>query len=133
MIVRNSDGGAFETTAGYSRAIKSGKQIMVSSTTAPVSATGSLASLNTYQQTSTALTRALQAVTELGGLTETVTRTRLYLAPSADWEEMARAHREIFSESPPANSVHYVYALIPPGALVEVELDAVSITPRDND
>jgi enamine deaminase RidA (YjgF/YER057c/UK114 family) len=78
-----------------------------------------------YTQARVALDRALTAARELGGAIEDVLRTRLLLAPGCDWREVVRAHKETFSEHPPANTTYYVGSLIPPGALVEVELDAV--------
>lgn len=133
LIERITDGGAFEEKAGYCRAVRSGSNISVSSTIASVTKGSVLANLDTHQQTHAALKRALQAVTELGGTPRTSTRSRLFLAPGASWEEMARAHREIFAEAPPANTAHYVSALIPQGALVEVELDAISVDPVRED
>lgn len=52
-------------------------------------------------------------------------RTRLFLAPGCDWERAVRAHRDAFEGVDPANTTLFVAGLIPPGALVEVELDAV--------
>lgn len=126
MLERIQDGGGFEAKAGYCRAVKAGTAISVSGTIAPAPEGGALADLDTYQQTAAGLRRSLQAVRELGGSVETVTRSRVYLAPGAVWQEMVRAHYEIFADARPANTTVYVSALIPPGALVEVELDAVA-------
>ena len=58
-----------------------------------------------------------------GGL---VVRSRVYLAPGAQWEEAARAHRELLGDAMPANTMLFVHALIGDGLLVEVELEAVT-------
>ena len=58
-----------------------------------------------------------------------VVRTRLLLAPGCDWKDAARAHAEAFAGVDPANTTYYVGGLIPEGALVEVELDAI-VEPR---
>ena len=42
-----------------------------------------------------------------------------------DWRAAVRAHSDMFTANPPANTTYFVGALIPEGALVEVELDAV--------
>ena len=52
-------------------------------------------------------------------------RTRLYLAPEADWRGAVRAHAEAFAGIDPANTTLFVAGFIPEGVLVEVELDAV--------
>ena len=52
-------------------------------------------------------------------------RTRLLLAPGADWRGATRAHAEAFAGIDPANTTWFVGGFIPDGVLVEVELDAV--------
>lgn len=127
MLERIHDGGDFEAKAGYCRAVRAGTAISVSGTIAPSPDGGGVADLDSNEQTSGALRRALEAVLALGGSVETVTRTRVYLAPGAVWQDMVRAHHELFADARPANTTVYVSALIPPGALVEVELDAVTL------
>jgi enamine deaminase RidA (YjgF/YER057c/UK114 family) len=75
-------------------------------------------------QTRTAIAAAVAAVEGLGGTIKDVTRTRIYLTAGADWRGSIVAHREAFAEINPANTTVYVHALIPEGALVEVELEA---------
>ncbi|UPK76325.1 Rid family hydrolase [Nocardioidaceae bacterium SCSIO 66511] len=130
MLERIQDGGGFEEKAGYCRAVKAGATISVSGTIASAPEGVALADLDTYEQTAAGLRRSLEAVRELGGAVETVTRTRVYLAPGAVWQQMVRAHHEIFADARPANTTVYVSALIPPGALVEVELEAVTEVSR---
>jgi enamine deaminase RidA (YjgF/YER057c/UK114 family) len=78
-----------------------------------------------YGQAKVAIERALAAAGELGVGTDDVLRTRLLLAPECDWREVVRAHREVFADSPPANTTYFVGGFIPEGVLVEVEVDAV--------
>lgn len=130
MLERIQDEGGFGNKAGYCRAVKHGTSISVSGTIAPASAADELAELDTYNQTLAATRRGIEAVTSLGGSTHTVTRTRVYLAPGAVWQDMARAHHEIFAHSPPSNTTLYVAALIPAAALVEVELEAQAVEPN---
>ncbi len=80
---------------------------------------------DTFKQTLAALHRATAAVERLGGAVEDVVRTRLYLAPDADWREAARAHELILGKVAPANTMLHVGRLIGEGFLVEVELDAI--------
>jgi enamine deaminase RidA (YjgF/YER057c/UK114 family) len=112
------DGRGWERKAGYSRAVRRGPRIYVSGTTAADD------SGDTYAQTLQALDQALAAVTELGGTKLDVVRTRVMLAPDADWEAAARAHVQVLGSVAPANTMVYVGGLIGDGYLVEVELEA---------
>jgi enamine deaminase RidA (YjgF/YER057c/UK114 family) len=98
--------------------------VAVSGTT-PLGPDGALHPGDSYLQTKEAIQRALAAAQRLGARREDVIRTRLLLAPGCDWEGVARAHREEFEGVEPANTTYYVGGLVPPGVLVEVELDAV--------
>jgi enamine deaminase RidA (YjgF/YER057c/UK114 family) len=122
---RLTDGSNFEAAAGYSRAVRHGKHILVSGTAA-LGPDGALFPGDAYAQTAEALRRALAAAAELGATRETVLRTRLLLATDCDWREVVRAHREAFDGDGPANTTYFVAGFIPTGVLVEVELDAVA-------
>ena len=124
MGSRYRDGGGWEEAAGYSRAARRGSRILVSGTTATGPDGGALHPGDTYGQTLAALRRALQAVKAMGGSGQDVIRTRLYLAPDADWEAACRAHAELLGAVAPANTTLYVHRIIGDGVLVEVELDA---------
>ena len=115
---RYRDGRGWEEKAGYSRAVRRGSRIFVSGTTAAD------ASADSYGQTRQALDQALAAVEELGGSKADVVRTRLMLAPDADWLAVARAHVQLLGDVAPANTMLYVAGLIGDGYLVEVELEA---------
>jgi enamine deaminase RidA (YjgF/YER057c/UK114 family) len=78
-----------------------------------------------YGQTRAAFEQALAALSELGGEPGDVVRTRIFLVPGADWRRSVDAHRDLFGEIAPANTTLFVAALIPDGALVEIEVDAV--------
>jgi enamine deaminase RidA (YjgF/YER057c/UK114 family) len=120
---RYRDGGPFEEAAGYSRAVRQGAFIAVSGTCALDTLDVSEGS---YPQTREALERALAAALKLGAQPTDVIRTRLLLAPECDWTDAVRAHAELFRDLPPANTTVFVARLIPEGALVEVELDAIA-------
>ncbi|GAA4377021.1 Rid family hydrolase [Paeniglutamicibacter cryotolerans] len=113
----------FENFAGYCRAVRIGDRVVVSGT-APVATDGQeLADLDTYTQTRHALEAALASAEKLGGSKDLAIFTRLYLAPEASWEDASRAHSEVFDKARPANTTLYIHRLIPPGALVEVEVE----------
>ena len=121
---RHRDGGGWEEQAGYSRAVRRLGRIAVSGTTATADDGGALHRGDTHGQTVVALEKAIAAMAALGGGLEDVVRTRVYLAPGADWEGAARAHAEVMGSVAPANTMLYVGALIGDGFLVEVELEA---------
>lgn len=126
MLERLTDEGGFGGQAGYSRAVRHGDLVAVSATAA-LDKGAVVHEGDAYAQTRVVLDRALAAARELGGSTESVIRTRLLLAPGCDWRAAVRAHKETFGDAPPANTTYYVGGLIPPGALVEVELDAAVV------
>lgn len=129
MRERVRDGGGFGEVAAYSRAVRSGPYVAVSGT-APLAEGEVLHPGDSFLQTQVAIRKALDAAAELGANHEDVVRTRLLLAPDCDWREAARAHAEAFAGVEPANTTYYVGGLIPEGALVEVELDAIVERPR---
>jgi enamine deaminase RidA (YjgF/YER057c/UK114 family) len=123
MIRRLSSGGAFEKRAGYCRAVRAGPLISVSGCAA-LDESGRVTTYDTYEQTGTALGIGIAAIAELGGSSGDVIRTRLFLAPNADWKSAVKAHGELFVDAPPANTTLFVAGFIPEGVVVEVELDA---------
>jgi enamine deaminase RidA (YjgF/YER057c/UK114 family) len=121
---RLSDGTGLELAAGYSRAARAGCCVAVSGTT-DTGADGTAAHPgDTHAQTLACLQRAVAAAGALGARPDQVLRTRLLLAPGADWRGAARAHAEVLGAVAPANTTLFVAGLIGEGFLVEVELDA---------
>jgi enamine deaminase RidA (YjgF/YER057c/UK114 family) len=116
--------GGFEDVGGYSRAVRDGRLISVSGT-APTGPDGSAVSSDLYEQTRHAFLIALDAVEQLGGSVDGVMRTRIFLAPDTVWRRAVEAHHELFASVTPANTTLFVAGFIPPGVLVEVEVDAV--------
>jgi enamine deaminase RidA (YjgF/YER057c/UK114 family) len=104
--------------------VRRGSTIAVSGTTAS-SATAAAHPDDTGCQTRDALHRAIAAIARLGGTIDDVVRTRVMLAPRADWEAAAVVHGELFGSVAPANTTCYVGGLIGDHFLVEVELDAI--------
>jgi enamine deaminase RidA (YjgF/YER057c/UK114 family) len=121
---RYREGAGFEEVAGYSRAARHGSRIAVSGT-GDVAGDGTVDHPgDTYGQTRASLERALAAVEQLGGRLEDVIRSRVYLAPRAEWQEAARAHKELLGGVDPANTTFFVAGFVAEEMLVEVELDA---------
>lgn len=124
MIERYRDGSAFEASASYCRAVRSGPAIAVSGTAATGPDGGALHPGDTYAQTRDAFERAVAAARKLGAARTDVVRTRVFLVPESDWRGAVRAHQEVFEGIDPANTTLFVAGFIPPGVLVEIELDA---------
>jgi enamine deaminase RidA (YjgF/YER057c/UK114 family) len=122
---RYRDGTRWESKVGYVRAIRAGDAIYVSGTTAVDDAGEVVGGTSSYDQARFALTKAVRALGSLGGQVEDVVRTRWFVTKIDDWEEIGRAHREVFREAPPASTMVGVSRLVDPRLLVEVEIDAV--------
>jgi enamine deaminase RidA (YjgF/YER057c/UK114 family) len=127
---RTYDGTPFEQTAAYARAVRHGPYIAVSGTIA-MDTDGHVAHpQDIHLQTQQAFRKALEAIEELGGTAQDVVRTRMFLTPDSDWRRAASAHAEIFRGIDPANTSLFISGLFVPGALVEVEVDAVIVEPE---
>ena len=122
---RYTDSSGWQEQAGYSRAVRRGQVVAVSGTTATGPDGAALCPGDTLGQARICLQRVLAAVAALGGQPADVVRTAVYLAPQANWEEAAQAHREALGPVAPASTMLYVARLIGDGFWVEVEAMAV--------
>ena len=124
-----SSGAPWETKVGYSRAVRVGPHIHVSGT-ASIDAEGRLVGKgDAYLQTKQALAIIETAITEAGATMADVIRTRIYVTDIGRWEEVGRAHGEVFGAVRPATSMVEVSRLIEPDMLVEVEAEAYTAGP----
>jgi enamine deaminase RidA (YjgF/YER057c/UK114 family) len=111
-------------TVGYSRAVRVGNAVSVAGT-APVMPDGGDPPADAYGQARRCLEIVVAALTQLGARAEHVVRTRTYLTRAEDWEEVGRAHGEVFGDARPATTMVVVAGLLDPRWLVEIEADAV--------
>ena len=115
----------FEKKIGFSRAVKANGLIYVSGTSA-VAPDGSTEHLgDVYGQTLSCLNKMKAAVEKAGGRWENVVRTRIYLKNAVNWEEAARAHKEMLSGIDPACTFLEVKGFINPEWLVETEAECI--------
>lgn len=113
----------WEGFAGYCRAIKSGKNIHVSGTTA-THGERLIGGTDPAAQTHFIIDKIQGAIESLGGALEDVVRTRIYVNKIIDWESVARAHGERFKDINPSNTL-VQSGLIGDGYLVEIEAEAI--------
>jgi enamine deaminase RidA (YjgF/YER057c/UK114 family) len=78
-----------------------------------------------YSQARRCLEIILDALAELGAGPEDVVRTRVYITSAEHWEEVGRAHGEVFGKIRPASAMLVITGLLDPRFLVEIEADAI--------
>lgn len=110
----------YEPIIGFSRAVRVGNTVHVSGT-GPVGADN--ADVATQTRHTLELIRA--ALEKAGARMDDVVRTRMYLTHAEDWEEVGRAHGEVFGSIRPAATMVVVAALLNPNWRIEMEADAV--------
>ncbi len=118
-----STGSQWEPVIGYSRAVKIGTRIFVSGTTA-TGPDGTVVG-DAYAQTKQALANIQTALERAGARLEHVVRTRIFTTDISAWEQIGKAHGELFTAVRPATTMVEVSRLIAPEMLVEIEADAV--------
>lgn len=117
-------GAPWEAQVGYSRAVRVGNVVQVAGTTATVN--GAVVGVNdAHEQTRVALAIIRAALEDAGARLEDVVRTRMFVTDIARWEEVGRAHGEVFGDIRPAATMVQVAALIDPAHLIEIEAEAI--------
>jgi enamine deaminase RidA (YjgF/YER057c/UK114 family) len=119
-----SSGSPYEPIIGFSRAVVDGSHVAVAGT-APIMSDGGDPPPDAYGQARRCLEIVLAALAEAGAEPRHVIRTRLYLVRADDWEEVGRAHGEVFSDVRPANTMVVVAGFLDPRWLLEIEADAI--------
>lgn len=114
----------YETTYGFSRAVRVGDVIRVAGT-APVPEPGTEQVLGAFEQMHRCAEIAAEAVDALGGSMEDVVRTRMFIIDSNDADDVGRAHAEVFGAVSPAATMVVVAGLLDPSWRVEIEVEAV--------
>jgi len=109
----------YEPIIGFSRAVRIGNIVHVSGT-GPVGADD----LSAADQTRAVLALIGTTLAQAGATFEHVVRTRMFIAHAEDWEEIGRAHGEVFGAIRPAATM-VVAALLNPKWRIEIEAEAV--------
>lgn len=122
--VNISTGAPWEEKVGYSRAVRIGNIIEISGTVALKD--GELVGQdNPYLQTKRILEIIEGVLEQAGAGLKDVIRTRIFVTDISQWEEIGRAHGEVFHDIKPATSMIEVSQLIDPDYLLEIEASAV--------
>ncbi len=115
-------GTTWETVAGFARAVRQGRHVHVSGTTATMGERV-VGGSDPAAQTHFVIDKIEGALQSLGATLADVVRTRVYVRHIADWESVARAHGARFGTIQPANTLVGA-ALVGDEYLVEMEADA---------
>ena len=118
-------GSPLEPRIGFSRAVRIGQHVAIAGT-APIAAAGGTEGVgDVAAQTRRCLEIGLEALTQAGGTSNHVIRTRIILTDISLWQEAARVHGEFFADIRPACTFMEVSRFIDPDWLVETEIDAI--------
>jgi enamine deaminase RidA (YjgF/YER057c/UK114 family) len=121
-IQKVASGSPFEGSFGFSRAVRSGRRVIVSGT-APIWPDGSCEP-DAAAQTRRCLEIISEALEEAGAELGHVVRTRMFIVDRADSEAVGSAHGEAFGKVRPAATMVVVEGLLDPRWKVEIEAEA---------
>lgn len=119
-VRRLPSGAPWEPLIGYSRAVVAGPFVFVAGTTGTVDGRV-VGPGDAYAQTVQAFRNVETALAAAGASLADVVQTQLFVTDIARWEEVGRAHRELFADVMPVTAMVGVAALIDPEMLVEVQ------------
>ena len=124
QIERVASNTPWEPIFGYVRKVKAGNWLAISGTTATDERGMVIGGGQMYVQARQALLNIKYHVESAGFGLADVIRTRVFVTDISRFAEVARAHKEVFGDNPPASTLIEVRRLVNPDMLIEVEADA---------
>jgi enamine deaminase RidA (YjgF/YER057c/UK114 family) len=118
-----SSGSPFETTYGYSRAVRFGDEVLIAGTTGYDYAKMAMPD-DVAEQTRNIYATFASVMKEAGGQLADVVRLRTFVTDAADCEAVLKVQGEVFGAIRPAATIVVVSALLKPEMKVEIEADA---------
>jgi enamine deaminase RidA (YjgF/YER057c/UK114 family) len=115
--------GPWEEDIGYSRVIRAGAHVWVAGCTS-TDEHGVVQGLTPGEQTTLAFAAVQRALERVGASLADVVRTRMYVTDVSRWQEIGRAHGDVFGDIRPVTAMIEVKGFLDPRMLVEVEADA---------
>ncbi len=113
-----------EAEVGYSRAVRVGNRVYVAGTVASDEAGAVISPGDAYGQARYILEKIGRALAQAGASMEHVVRTRMFVTDISLAREFGRAHGEFFRNIRPVATMVEVKALVTPGLLIEIEIEA---------
>jgi enamine deaminase RidA (YjgF/YER057c/UK114 family) len=120
---RIASGSKYESSIGFSRALRVGRNVYVSGT-APIWPDGSC-DPDPEIQARRCLEIILEALAGAGATARHVVRTRMFVTDPEYAEAVSRAHGAVFGEVRPASTMVVIVGMLDPRWKVEIEADAV--------
>jgi enamine deaminase RidA (YjgF/YER057c/UK114 family) len=124
VIERIESESRYASVIGFSKAVRAGNLVFVAGMTAIDAAGDAVGGADPYLQARESLRKALEALAACGASAADVVQTRMYLVDPAHWEEVGRAHGDVFADHRPAATMVVVKELLDPRMLVEIEVVA---------
>src|SRR4051794_15041988 len=115
--------GPYEASIGYSRVVRAGAHVWAAGCTS-VDAFGVVQGATPGEQMRFAIANLVAALERVGATAADVVRTRMYTTDTSRWEEIGRAHGEVFAAVRPVTAMIGVASFIDPRMTVEIEADA---------
>jgi enamine deaminase RidA (YjgF/YER057c/UK114 family) len=113
----------FAPLTAFSAAVRVGNLVFVAGTVGR-DANGRFGP-DVYSQAQQALQNIDAALKQAGATLIDVVRTRMFVTDISRWEDVSRAHREVFANVMPASTLVEISRLASPEMLIEIEADAV--------
>jgi len=127
MTIRTfPEGTPGEKTYGFTRVVRVGDVIHCSGTTA-ASITSDVPA-TAYDQVWAVFSRLLPLIEKAGGLPSTVYKVRAFALDIADTAAILQAMSDALKGNRPSATLVEVSGLASPGALVEIEIEALAVT-----